>query len=808
MIFVRRHFPPRLVKITASPLLLIPGPVRDMNEPAPQRWSIKRFVWVLSRSRGPISLSDENIAPGNGYYEASKTPRWARERSGPKLLILAKWLAISACAAYFIASRVSFGLTESRHVAAPSLCFEPECIHAASEILYNLDPHYEDIDPCDNIEQFICGGWRDRHDMRPDQGSIFAGTIMAENAQTRLRHILEASEGPKEETLSPADKDNFKKLKSAYDSCIDVEALKQRGTTPLDDLLHEIEKIYSIHGEQTQEKLTDAITFLLRAGVPAFTELFVSPDDRDPDSVVVFVTPPREIGLPAREYYNNTQTVKDYTRVVSSILSNFQSSERGGLSPLRLAMNVVLLEKKLADATPDTQAQEDVTQYYNPKSIEETESLVPQISFSKIISELGPKNYQPHRLIVGSPSYLKELSSILNSAPRVVVQAFFRWKTIQSYSDEIEHPKIVPLREFNNQLAGKDPQATEDRWRKCIRTLDSGIGWTLSRFYVLDSFPEASKKLGDQIVLDIKERFVYVLDQTKWMSPEVRQLGKQKVANIIQKIGYPTRSPDLMDADDVKSYYANLHIANDAFFENVLNMTQFEVERQWAKLGKPTNRDEWEMTTPTVNAYYNPPGNEIVFPAGIMQPPAFYGVNAPLYLAYGAFGAISGHELSHAFDSGGRHYDQIGNYTDWWDNQTVQAFEERTQCFIDQYSNVTVPGPDPDSEPLHVNGLLTLGENIADAGGLSAAYYSWKKHDDAHPDRSLPGLTQFTKDQLFFISYSNWWCGKTTKEQAIRAIYTDPHAPKSARISETLANSREFKEAFKCPTKEPICKLW
>lgn len=363
--------------------------------------------------------------------------------------------------------------------------------------------------------------------------------------------------------------------------------------------------------------------------------------------MVVFVTPPREIGLPAREYYNNTQTVRDYTSVVLNVLHRFESSEYRELSPLRLAKNLVLLEQNLANATPDTQAQEDVTQYYNPKSLEEIEALVPEISFSKIISELGPEGYQAEKLIVGSPSYLKDLSAILSKTPRVVVQAFLKWKAIQSFANEIEDAKIAPLLEFNNRLSGKDPQASEERWRKCIHTLDSGLGWALSRFYVLDSFSEASKKLGDQIVSDIKERFVYVLDQTNWMSPEVRQLGKQKVVNIIQKIGYPTKSPNLMDGDDVENYYADLHIANDTFFENVVSMARFEVKRQWAKLGKPTDRDEWGMTAPTVNAYYNPPGNEIVFPAGIMQPPTFYGPKAPLYLAYGAFGAVSGHELSH-----------------------------------------------------------------------------------------------------------------------------------------------------------------
>ncbi|EED19051.1 endothelin-converting enzyme [Talaromyces stipitatus ATCC 10500] len=748
----------------------------------------------------------------NYIYEKNLTAEFlpaTNSRPFSKLLNVARWGLICAGVAYLGVGQyypTPDAVPTVDTTATPDLCLEPECIHAASEILYNLDPHYQDIDPCVNFDQYVCGGWIDRHDMRPDQGSIFAGTLMAENAQMRLRHILEAPEAPGEQTLSSADKDNFKKLKAAYDACIDVDALKERGSQPLEDILSNIDAVYSSQGKDSETNITDTLLYLMQIDVSALTDFSISPDDRDPDNVVIFVTPPRRIGLPSREYYNDSKVVRDYYNLAAELFGNFIPLDH--VLSDRLAKDVVQFEKKLADATPDTQAQEDVTQYYNPKTLEEAGSLIPQISFGHIVAGLAPDDFKTDRLIIGSPSYLKELSAIIQDTPRDVVQAFFKFKAIQRYYDDIEDPKVAPLREFNNRLAGKDPQATQDRWRKCINNLDSGIGWILSRFYVIDSFPEESKQLGDQIISDIKEQFVYVLDGTKWMSAEVRQLGKQKVANIIQKIGYPTRSPDLTNGEDVKNYYSRLHISSGKFFENSVAMSRFEFERTWSQLGKPTNRDEWGMTAPTVNAYYNPPGNEIVFPAGIMQPPTFYGPRAPLYLAYGAFGAVSGHELSHAFDSTGRHYDQIGNYTNWWDDKTIEAFEERAQCFIDQYSNFTVPGPDPDSKPLHVNGRLTLGENIADAGGLSASFHAWKKRDSAHADKALPGLENFTKEQLFFISYSNWWCSKTTREAAVQAIYTDPHAPKPARILGTMANTREFQEAFECPRKEPVCKLW
>jgi endothelin-converting enzyme len=279
----------------------------------------------------------------------------------------------------------------------------------------------------------------------------------------------------------------------------------------------------------------------------------------------------------------------------------------------------------------------------------------------------------------------------------------------------------------------------------------------------------------------------------------------EKVHNIVQKIGYPTQSPDIMDPGSLADFYETVNVTVDTFFENALSMRTFEIEYEWQSLGKPTDRNKWGMTVPTVNAYYNPPGNEIVFPAGIMQFPVF-GVNAPAYLSYGAFGSVAGHELSHAFDSTGRHYDQNGNYTDWWTNSTVEAFNAKAQCFIDQYSNFTVDGPD--DKPLHVNGRLTLGENIADAGGLSASFQVWKRRAAENPNQNLPGLGFFTQEQLFFVSYSNWWCGKSRKDTAINRIYTDPHAPKWARILGTMANSREFKESFGCKSKEPVCELW
>ena len=681
-----------------------------------------------------------------------------------------------------------------------------------------MSPRYHEIDPCSSFDKYVCEGWEEKHDLRADQESSFTGTIMEENSQQVLRHVLEspysevAQRGGFLAENPAAEKAIFDKLKGAYDACMDEERIKQIGSDPLLDVLRKIQELFPASRphqrsssfprlEIQQQKgllykgenqLSTTVSFLTSIGINSILSFSVGADDRDPDSVVISLTAPRSPGLPSKEYYKDAKLVKSYGEVIGQVLEGllheaYPNSTFSDKNPSRifpqsedLVEAIVSLEAKLALATPDTADAEDVTKYYNPRTIEETRSLFPQLSVQYIISNLAPLSYKPDRIIVGSPSYLKAASEIFQRASPETIQAYFVWKAVQAYANRVEDDALKPLKRFNNQLGGKDPDASEERWRTCVKVADNSLGWILSKFFIEKAFSEGAKDFGDQIVSDIKEQFIKKLKAAEWMTKDVRKLGIEKVHNIVQKIGYPTKSPDVRDSSALKNYYEAVNISSSSFFENALSVAKFDTYLEWSALGKPTNRDKWGMTVPTVNAYYNPAGNEIVFPAGIMQAPVFYDPSIPQYLSYGAFGSVSGHELSHAFDSTGRHYDQTGNFTEWWNNSTIQAFKDKAQCFIDQYHRFTVPGPN--GEVLHVNGLLTLGENIADAGGLSAAFQAWKQIEKKKPARLLPGLQHFTKEQMFFISYSNWWCGKTRKEAAINRIYRDPHAPNWARI--------------------------
>ncbi|KAF2660421.1 endothelin-converting enzyme [Lophiostoma macrostomum CBS 122681] len=708
----------------------------------------------------------------------------------------------------------------TRKYHEPKTCLTPACIHASSEILYNLSPDREDIDACTDFEELVCGGWKDRHDLRPDQGHTFTGIIMSENSQTLLRHILEAPY-PKDSEhsyFSPMqlstsakseDEQNFDKMKAVYEACLDEDVIKKAGTAPLLGVLDDIVKLFPISSREEMvtaddtSSIKDTVLYLSKLGIAALLSMGTGPDDTDPDSVIVSVSAPYRIGLPAKERYQDFKILRQYEDVIAQVLPALlpdQGIENSTISDL------VIFEAKLARSSPDAEDRDDVTQYYNPQSLEEAGQLTPQLGLPNIIKSLASSDVSIDRVIVMTPQYQKDLAENLLTTSKETLQTYFIWKAVQALSSYVESDVIAPYSRFSNILAGKDPDSTPERWRTCVGHVDNGVGWILSRFFVEKAFSAKAKEFGDRMVSDIKALFTEKLKKTDWMEKSVVELAISKVHNIVQKIGYPTKSPDIMDPTKLQKYYKLVDVDAKEYFGNALSMRRFQVAEEWSALGKPVDREQWDMTVPTVNAYYNPPGNEIVFPAGIMQFPVF-SVDLPEYVSYGAFASVAGHELSHAFDSTGRHYDQNGNYTDWWTNATVKAFKERAECFVEQYSNYSIDIPN--GSPLHVNGRLTLGENIADAGGVAAGFAAWKRRADKKPNEDLPGLGNvFTHEQMFFVSYANWWCSKTRTETARDRIYTDPHAPEWARILGTMANSRDFRREFKCKQKEPVCELW
>lgn len=703
----------------------------------------------------------------------------------------------------------------------PEICSSAGCVLASATLLRSISPRFEELNPCEDFRTYVCEGFDTVHEIREDQTGVGSLQIMSEEGQLLLKRILE-SPAPEDTSLfwtaSSPDQEIFAKMQDGYNACLNETLLKSIGSKPLLDLLHQLQEIYPVKkpkgkGDTT---LTDAVKFLSSIGVGGPISLGVGADDKDPDSNIISLSPPWSFGLPSKQYYNKSDVVTTYKDTISSVLQAllkdatpdltiFSSFRATGMLTVNKGLDdLVDLESQMAAASPDPEDLSDITKVYNPRTLDEAEAFNPSISVKSIIKDFAD-GYKPSKIIVASPEYLEALSEILGSKKRETIQSYLAWKIVQGYGGAVEDDALTPLRRFNNKLQGKAPDVKPERWRRCISVVDSDLPWILSRFFVERAFSKEAKDLGDQIIHDIKDEFSIKLTNSDWMTDKVRQLAIDKVNLIRQKIGYPTRSPDITNAEELQEYYSNVNVSADSFFANRLSSTKNDIRREWSQVGKPVDKDEWGMSASTVNAYYNPPGNEIVFPAGIMQAPVFYDPSMPKYLSYGAFGAVAGHELSHAFDSSGRNYDQNGNYTDWWDESTIQAFKNKTDCFVEQYHNYTIPTKDGD---LPINGKLTLGENIADAGGLTAAFQSWRRRDEEKADMLLPGLDHFTKEQVFFLAYGLTWCGKVREEEEIRRIYTDPHSPSAFRIQGTTANSREFREAFNCPVKEPTCELW
>jgi endothelin-converting enzyme len=632
-------------------------------------------------------------------------------------------------------------------------------------------------------------------------------SIMSDVNTALMRTILE-SPYPSNTTINSTyatgdakslDKQNFDKMIAAYNSCMDVDAINAAGAKPLQDILDAYASQSSSNGTTD---LTDKLIWVQTYGGSGIVQAAVTADDKNPNITTVALTTGL-FGLDAKEYYSDKGAIANYTTAIIGMFDNLYGEDKHE-SNQKTADAIVALEKALSDASPDASQASDVEYYYNPTPIAEADAMLPDISFSRLIKAFAPSNYTIGDVIVYTPDYFPKVSSILKNTTSETIDAYLEWVLIQTWATRLSDDISAPYRRLQNELQGKDPEALAERWRVCFAEVDTNLPWIESAFFVREAFSPEAKTYGERIITDIEDVFAAKLKTYEWMSDDVKELAIEKVQNMVEKIGYPDISPNIQDPKALADLYASLNVT-DSYFENGLAYNNYTLTGTWSDLSRPTDKNKWFMTAPTVNAYFNPPSNEIAFPAGIMQQPLF-NLDLPEYVSYGAFGAVAGHELTHAFDSSGSHYDENGAYRDWWDNSTLAAFENKTQCFIKQFSEYSITTPA--GEELHINGELTQGENVADTGGLSAAFTAWQKRNEAQPNQLLPGLEEYTREQLFYLAFGGVWCGERRPAEAVRRIYSDPHSPPNVRILGTVANQRGFKEAFKCANKEPACELW
>lgn len=532
-------------------------------------------------------------------------------RGSVKHLILRNLLLITlACILIVGTAVVCIKDLVNRYIASPmSLCTTPGCVLAAAELIRDMSPNYDQIDPCQDFHRFTCEGFGRTHSIRPDQVSIQTLSIMSETAQAVLRQVLE-SPYAQESSRHFAELENFQKLQTAYNSCMNETAIKEKGNTPLLDLLAKLEDIYQAQGAND---LTAGIDYLLTLGEDAVLDIGVEADDKNPEQQIIQIVSPG-LGLLSKEYYRDEKQLELYKRTITPVFESLAADKKSrscsfsnlcdnltSFSKESSVDSLIKFESKIAAASPNPEDASDPTFAYNPLNQTEVENLLPQISISTLVEKRVPKYLPEGKFIVQSPAYLRSLSEILNQTSSETIEHYLQWKLIVGYYSRIESEAVRPLYEFYNLLRGKDVASRPERWRTCIGHVDSGLGWILSHHYIKESFSQDSKDFGDQVIQDIKDRLANKLQNSEWMSKDVREMAIEKVNSIRQKIGYPANSPNIQDAQELKERYAGVKITEGGYFSNQLSMMNTSIVRQWAKAGKPTDKDEWLMTASTVN---------------------------------------------------------------------------------------------------------------------------------------------------------------------------------------------------------------
>ncbi|KAK9471831.1 uncharacterized protein V1510DRAFT_419133 [Dipodascopsis tothii] len=734
-------------------------------------------------------------------------------------------VAVAGLVGLIVFVRLVAYVISRRHEHPRGVCMTADCVHVAAGVLADADLT---ADPCTDFFQYTCGGWVAEHPLRSDQAETFTYTDMDKRARAKSLAILQAP-------FPGGDADDeaiFGKASAIYKACMAEDVMAARGVEPLYDLLEQLMVVYPLSASIERQTvaawvhgavgangvkatvgaadLTSAMVFLEKLAVSALLEFSVEPDDKAPDNMVLKLYQIMN-GLPSREYYLRADVLAEYTAAVKSVLANVLDAAAMGLSPSEadgrysdLAKSVTDFEARMASYSLDLEDLYDPYGTYHPHTVPELQKLFPLLDFATFIDTMTESTHNPEFVLVTYPAYLTNLYATLDDLPRETLQTYFLWKIIEQYAGHVSSDALEPLTAFRNRLRGLDPATKPDRSEVCVNEVDRLAGYILGRYYVEAEFSPAAKELGNTIIYGIKAAFVNKLRTLEWMDPATRAVAIKKVNQLVQKVGYPEESPNILSSADLAKYYAGLEVTHETYFENYVSGLQTAVRDEWRALGQKSNRAEWEMSPSTVNAYYNPVFGEIVFPAAILQRPVF-SVDQPSYMNFGAFGSVAGHELSHAFDNTGRQYDEFGVLHDWWTPSTAAEFEDRAQCFVKQYSEYTVT--DENGRELHVNGVLTEGENIADNGGLAASFAAWKEYERIHPSQTLPGVNM-TKEQLFFVSFGRYWCSAYRPSAAARRIYVDPHSPNFVRLLAGVSNSQDFINAFQCANKQPQCQLW
>jgi endothelin-converting enzyme/putative endopeptidase len=665
-------------------------------------------------------------------------------------------------------------------LALPSLLMAQSGTILKEPPLFRADTLDKQMDPCTDFYKFTCGKWLAANPIPSDQARWGRFDELAERNREILRGILEKAAVP-----DPKRSAVMQKIGDYYASCMDEKAIDAKGIAPLKSVLDRIAAL------KDKAALAEEIGRLQRSGVNAVFGISSEQDFKDATQMIAGVDQ-GGLGLPERDYYfrDDPKSVELRKSYVAHVQKMFELLGEPAPKAAADAKTVMEMETALAKSSLDMVARRDPANIYHKMSLQELEGLAPAFGWNRYLKAVDAPAIQS--LNVATPEFFKGMQVLLNSQSLDNWKTYLRWQLVHSSAAML--PQAFVTENFN--FYGKTLTGSKElkaRWKRCVQFTDGDLGEALGQPYVDLTFGAEGKQRMLEMVHELEKALGEDIQQLSWMTPETKKQALVKLEKIANKIGYPDKWRD----------YSKLEIVRGDALGNSLRANVFEFNRQLAKIGKPVDKQEWFMSPPTVNAYYDPQQNNINFPAGILQPP-FFDKRLDDAINFGGIGAVIGHETTHGFDDEGRQFDGNGNLNDWWTPADGKAFDERTACLVNQYGNFVAV------DDVKVNGKLTLGENTADNGGLRIALMALENTLKGKDAKLIEG---YTPEQRFFLGWGQVWCQNSSDQMLRMQAQTDPHSFAKFRVNGTVMNMPEFQKAWGCKPDAPMvskgaCRVW
>jgi putative endopeptidase len=649
----------------------------------------------------------------------------------------------------------------------------------AADVLSAMDLS---ANPCEDFHRYACGKWLDATERPADQARWSRSfNVVIERNREVVREILE------EAGADPGDDPDRQRIGHYYATCMDEAAIEEAGAKPLEPIFEQIATV------EDADSLLAVTAALHRRGIGAVFDIEVVPDFANPDMDIAFLFQ-GGLGMPDRDYYVSDDPTKqalleEYERHVARMFGLLGESEEVAAAH---AAEVLAFETELAKASRDRTAMRQVERLYNKMDIQGLQKLTPQLPWDTFLQAIGYPDIKD--ISVATPEFFEALEDLVAQTEPGVLQTYLRWHTVDGTANLLSKDFVdTNFDFFGKKVAGQ--AEIKSRWKRCVTATQAVLGEAVGKLYVERMFAGSSKEIALEMIGDIKAAFEAGLPGLAWMDDTTRGRAVEKLHAMGFKIGYPDTWRD----------YSSMEITRGDHFGNSMAGVAFEFDRQARKIGNPVDREEWHMTPQMVNAYNNPLLNEMAYPAGILQPPFFHR-DFPAAMNYGGIGGGIGHELTHGFDDQGRKFDQRGKVQEWWEPAVAEKFMAQAQCVDDFYSEYEVEHGAP------VNGSLTLGENIADIGGVKKSHEAYKLWEARHGTPE-PLLEELTDEQLLFVAWGQVWCTLMSPEQARLQVTTDPHSPAQFRVMGPMAHVPAFSEAFGCEVGTPMhpeeqCLVW